>query len=696
LRILAWIPALAVAGGCASIPKERYGVSSVELQGVEQVDGQTLRACLATRERPWFEFNLGRSASPDCGSPPFDAARLRLQLWRWPWADWPLYDKALFERDLERIERWYRARGFYDAKVTSTRFEPTAAANSDRLESEDPPCEREDDDEGCTVDIEIEVQEGAPVYVESIELEGNEKLPRSLQEQLRNALVLSAGDRFDEALYDQSKEVLAERLREASYACAEVEGTVKIDPEARNARIVFDLNPGQSAVFGPVQVVGNEDLPVKPILGAAFLKAGDRYSESALDDAQRAIYGLGTFSSVQVEPQIPNAGCGRPIPVKIEVSPGRRYRIGLGGGLQSGILQRGGEQTDVQQWDVHLLLPLFEHRNLFGGMRRFRFELRPRLIFNDVFPNPTEPTFGGQVVTEFRQPAFLEPRTTLVVSARYDGSPDPFGNRFFGHIVDARINLERNFLDGNVFLSGGLHGNVLRTQRVSVEAIGGSREYHLMFWEQYAQLDLRDDPRRTTRGAFFALGLQEAGFGLPASWDYIRATPEARGYVPLPLGLVVAVRVGLGAMFILNADQDLDIPSRELGPEQYRLRGGGASSNRGFVAGTLGERGILGGRRKWETSLELRVPVTEDFGIVAFGDVGDVSAGNTFRFNHLNLSVGGGLRYQTIVGPVRLDLAGRVPGAQAIGARPDDSRFELDLGFVRFPGAFHLTIGESF
>ena len=38
-----------------------------------------------------------------------------VELWAWPWTDWPLYDPSVFERDLARIERWYRARGYYDA-----------------------------------------------------------------------------------------------------------------------------------------------------------------------------------------------------------------------------------------------------------------------------------------------------------------------------------------------------------------------------------------------------------------------------------------------------------------------------------------------------------------------------------------------------------------------------------------------------
>src|SRR5688500_15092887 len=67
-----------------SIPPQRYGITSVEFRGVEEMDDQALAACLATRERSTFEFNLGTTADPECGVPPFDANRVPLSLWRWP------------------------------------------------------------------------------------------------------------------------------------------------------------------------------------------------------------------------------------------------------------------------------------------------------------------------------------------------------------------------------------------------------------------------------------------------------------------------------------------------------------------------------------------------------------------------------------------------------------------------------------
>jgi outer membrane translocation and assembly module TamA len=213
--------------------------------------------------------------------------------------------------------------------------------------------------------------------------------------------------------------------------------------------------------------------------------------------------------------------------------------------------------------------------------------------------------------------------------------------------------------------------------------------YLLPYIEQQVALDLRDDARRARSGFYAAITAQQAvrlNFG---SWRYLRLLPELRAYQPLPLNIVLAQRFALGALLVGSAASELDPTSRRLGPQEYRLRGGGANSNRGFEPGRLGA-GIDGGLRRWEGSIEARIPLSSDFGFVVFFDVGDVHDGTRFRFLHWNASAGFGLRYFSLVVPVRLDLGWRIPGGQVIaGAEPD-------VGVAIWPTAAHLTIGEAY
>ena len=104
------------------------------------------------------------------------------------------------------------------------------------------------------------------------------------------------------------------------------------------------------------------------------------------------------------------------------------------------------------------------------------------------------------------------------------------------------------------------------------------------------------------------------------------------------------------------------------------------------------------GELRTET-LELRVPVTKDVGVVLFQDMGDVSREPHFRFDYPQAAAGFGLRYFTIVGAIRLDFAWKIDRLQVLAAQ--DRRFvDLDAqGNPRGRGGkfvFNLSIGEAF
>jgi outer membrane protein insertion porin family/translocation and assembly module TamA len=84
---------------------------------------------------------------------------------------------------------------------------------------------------------------------------------------------------------------------------------------------------------------------------------------------------------------------------------------------------------------------------------------------------------------------------------------------------------------------------------------------------------------------------------------------------------------------------------------------------------------------------------------VLFVDASDLNKeAGKFRLNVPHLSPGFGLRYMTPVGPIRLDVGWRVPGAQMLGKRelPPEEGLPGDDLFGLFPGAIHLAIGEAF
>jgi translocation and assembly module TamA len=91
-----------------------------------------------------------------------------------------------------------------------------------------------------------------------------------------------------------------------------------------------------------------------------------------------------------------------------------------------------------------------------------------------------------------------------------------------------------------------------------------------------------------------------------------------------------------------------------------RFYAGGSDSVRGYARrhiGPLIANEPLGGRTLVEWSTELRHPITETIGVVAFLDAGRVSPQTfTFPFDKLQFGTGGGVRYRSPVGPLRLEL----------------------------------------
>ena len=88
----------------------------------------------------------------------------------------------------------------------------------------------------------------------------------------------------------------------------------------------------------------------------------------------------------------------------------------------------------------------------------------------------------------------------------------------------------------------------------------------------------------------------------------------------------------------------------------------------------------LGGRSVLEASAEMRIRIGKNFGVVPFIDAGTVSEEFFPDLSEdVQLAAGLGVRYYTIIGPIRADFA--VP----INPREEDSDFE-----------FYISIGQAF
>lgn len=674
-----------LASACASIERGRYGVSNLEVSGQHQLASAPLRECLLTRARAAVTLRLG-ATSPKCNEPPFDTSAPQLELWSWSWTDWPTFNRGVLEQDVQRILRWYRARGFYDAAVVDLRFEPAAAGRG-------LPCETSD----CTVQIEIRIDEGAPVLVTAVELAGVSDLPGELVQKLREALAVRVGQRFDEVDYDRSRTALVSALRAASHAAASVQGEIAISSETHAARVHFQIDAGKPYTFGQLHITGHAALPEASIRLAAGLISGEPYSAERLEEMRVEVLALGAFSGVELTEQRDEQRGRVDVTLKVTPLPASALRLGLG--LTSGASRRDetGALESIPQWDVHVF-GRYELRHVFDTLGALRIEEQPRLIFNRVFPGLTTPDFGNIVSLKLNQPGLIEARTDLFAQSSWDYGPDPFLGFQRSDII-VRVGARRGFFTRRLLATLALQQDIYVVpdpdDNPTSDGSPTPSSYTYAFLEQDLKLDLRDQSIGPRSGAYFGLNLAESPRFFASDWTSLRVAPEQRFYLPLPFETVLAWRFALGALFILAKSDELDDISRRLGPSAYRLRGGGANSVRGFLPGQLGDSD-QGGLRRWESMLEWRIRLGESLALVSFLDLGDVNEDASFRFTHLNTTIGGGVRYFTFIGPIRLDAGFRIVDWQRTdgsdGVEDDAEKFPL----TNVPGALHLTIGDSF
>jgi len=721
LRFLVLVSLLFAVCSCTRVPGRRASLDAVDIRGNDAVDDDEIQEKMASQPTPKF-----------------------LGFFRGVVYDYEVFDRYVLERDLQRIERYYRARGFYRASARATRVWG----------------------EGRHRKVEIHVEEGPPTLVGRVDLNGLGDVPPEVTAAARRAVerFVGVGSRFEEERFTRAEERLLSILGNNGYAYARVSRAANVDLPNNVASVAFWVTPGRLARFGEVRLSGLENIPEEPVRRALDIEPGAPYSQSELEAAQAAVLDLGVFSSVNIQPDITDAereAQAERVPIKVELEVTKLKSVFLGGGLQA----------DALKTEVHVTGG-WEHRNLFGGLRSFRVDLTPGLV---LYPTrisniqaPSHYLPQVKLRTEFRQPGFLEARTAGVIRTQWSIYPlilvtnpqptDPvLGYR------DARLafGLERALWK----LFGSLSHNLqltspftyvegkppenpnapafaaLELQRLATADLSTLLVSYPQLTLELALTDRRVSPRE---GVSLHFDLQAAGVGGDAR--DVKVEPEVRGYVPISRKVTLAARVNFGFLFPGNYGDTIEKDALTGGPGCYPgpaptpgadacranwvrdlqlafLRGyfsGGSGSNRGYAPREIGPHGTvpffsagqttaecldkpetcelpLGGFTLWEAGVELRFPVSGPLSGALFVDTSDVSAKLVnIRLTHPHLSTGVGARVATPVGPVRLDIGYRVPGLQSPSPRTADEKAEPNLLFDVLPVAVSLGIGEAF
>ena len=438
--------------------------------------------------------------------------------------------------------------------------------------------------------------------------------------------------------------LLLRRLREAGYAYPQiVERRYLVDHAAQGLRASLTVDTGPSVTFGDLTISGLESVEEDYVRRLVAWPRGADFDQSEIERVRAALVRSNLFDGVTVKAAETAAPDGS-VPVTAELVERPHRSIGANVGFSTDELGKAGV--------------FWEHRNFFGQAERLRAELEGSFIRQSA-------------LLAIRKPQFLTAAGALI--GRLEVANET-GEAFEGQTATAELDYEHRFSDV-LTGSGGIAFDHEDFSKRPEDDVGVSQTISLPFSLSF---DNRDDVLNPTEG------LRAEGGFVPAfasSQDegvsFVTNSLSVSGYQSFFEGdrLVLAGRVGAASIF---GAERAEIPAAQ------RLYAGGGGSVRGYTFRSLGpldsDEDPLGGRSRLEFSMEARVRVTEDIGVVPFIDGGGVSEDELQSFSdRIRWAAGLGLRYHTAVGPLRFDVA--VP----LNSRESDEDFQ-----------FYISLGQAF
>jgi len=565
-----------------------------------------------------------------------------------PWGRKYYFDRSRFDADLKRIQAFYADRGYPDARVVG--FDVKLNNKLDQ------------------VDITVTIEEGSPVKVAAIDLVGFDVIPTDHLAEMMKKVPLKVGAPRDRQLVVTTHEMAVNELKDHGFPYAKVATAEEDGPDGKNAKMTFTAEPGKSANFGSVEISGNQTVSPRIIERELSFKPGDLYRRSIVQESQRRLYGMELFQFVNIEPLNPELQ-PEEIPTRVTVAEGKHHRVNFGVGY--GTEEKG--RVDAE----------YHHLNFLGGARTAGAHVRWS-------------TLDRGVRLDFNQPYFFAPHYSFGVDAQDWRTFTPAYN---STVVGAKAIVTHRRTQhtswsvsiGSERDSSSIAPDVLGDPKLRPALIALGLNPDTL--EQSGTLtpigfDLQhstaDSLLNAHHGYQLAFHTEEAGRVMPGTFHYYGISADTRYYVPIGERVVFASRLQFGNLRPAGGD-----PANVPFAKKFFL--GGATSLRGwgrFEVSPLVAGLPIGGNSMLEFTEELRLVLRGNWGAVLFLDGGNVWA-ESFGVNlsDLRYDVGPGLRYNTAIGPIRLDLGYQlnpIPGL-LINGQPQTRQWRV-----------HFSIGQAF
>ena len=548
------------------------------------------------------------------------------------------FDADTCKKSLDKLLDCYLTEGFLDVKLLKDDFVPYGKKNEFTLV--------------------VTVDEGERSFLTSVVIDG-------FPELINEGPFVKVNDEhlqipFDVRLLTEQREWLLQHFKNRGYLHATV--TPELQKNGNDVSLAWHIEPGILVTFGKTILTGSTTFPVEYIMRELQYQEGDPWDNDRLKESIDRLRGLGIFEHAHLYPHRPDlqTDC-KDLLLKLHNFDPFEVRVRLGAGLErvgkkfvfgqgftykiggSFLWRNPGNVADqlVSNFDIART-----YRNISAAYARPWIFNMPLAMLFKVYSNwYDQPGFVGckEKLYEIRQEGFLVNVNRLY--RRVDFSMN-MGFEWMRTCMKEKTKRIAN--------------NIAKAINFDSCLIGQKIPYILL--EPILLIDTVDNKLNPTFGSFSLISLKGM-FPLSARYAdsyFIKLLLEQSFFYPFANAFVGAFRLRFGHVFHQKFE---DIMPNE------RFYLGGAHSIRSYEKDMCPPLGIFydehnclcaaprGGKTMVNVNMELRFPVYKAAGGVLFQDLGTLVGGDGFKSKNVLAATGLGLRFNTMVGPIRFDIA---------------------------------------
>jgi outer membrane protein insertion porin family len=532
------------------------------------------------------------------------------------WLSWytksDRYSRAKLNADLEGLRSYYLTRGYLEFKIDSTQV----AISPDKQ----------------SIDITINITEGARFNVAGVKLEGNYF---GKEEEFKTFVKIVPGQAYNAELVAETTKAFTDYFGNFGYAFAQVQARPEIDRTNNSVTLVLAAEPSRRAYVRKINIAGNNRTRDEVIRREFRQFEASWYDGEKIKLSRDRVDRLGYFTAVEVDTSdVPGTNDQVDVNVKVQEKP--TGNLTLGAGFSSS--DKLSLQFKVQQ------------ENVFGSGNYLGIDFNTSETNRVIAFNAVDPYFTNNGVSRALEVYFRNQEPVEADTSNYQlntrGASVKFGVPFSEQTtIFFGLGLEQTEI---------VPGTNIPASYLAFANKAGLKSTLIPLTVGWSS-DSRDSALAPNKGQLQRLN---GDWGVGGDAKFLKANYQYQLYYPLNKKFTLAFNGEFGWGQGLGGSPF---------PVFKTFSAGGLGSVRGFEQGTLGPRDItgayLGGPKKILGALELQTPFPgagndRTLRMFAFIDAGNVfGEKEKYAFKDVRASAGVGLSWISPVGPLRLAIA---------------------------------------